>query len=233
MSEFLVIVPAFNEESSIGSVIEGINKNAPDADIVVIDDASTDKTRYIANQKGADVISHTFNLGYGGALQTGFRLAVKRGYDFVVTIDADNQHDPECIRTLVKAKLATDADMVIGSRFISGDVFNVGILKKIGIFMLSRITRFYTGVTITDPTSGYQLLSRNVYSFLARGDNYPLDYPDANIIMLLHKKRFKIVETQVKMYERRIGSSMHSGFKPVLYVIKMFLAIIMVILRRS
>lgn len=232
MSEFLIIIPAFNEEHSIGNVIDKINDTVPGAHVLVVDDASRDRTRKIARQKGVMLISHTFNLGYGGALQSGFRVAVKRSYDFAVTIDADEQHDPLYIKNLIDARRESSANVVIGSRFI-GNGYNIGVFKKIGIFVLSKITRLYTGVLITDPTSGFQLLDRSAFSFLAGEESYPLDYPDANIIMLLHKKKFRIVETRVKMFQRLDGKSMHSGLKPVLYVLKMFLAIIMVILRKT
>jgi len=206
----LVVLPAFNEEKSIGTVIREIKKSIPFADILVV--------------------NHPFNLGYGAALQTGFRFAAKRGYDRVFTLDADGQHIPSSAKSLLDAMREQDADVVIGSRFIGGG-YRVNAAKKVGIWFFSLIARIYTGINITDPTSGFQLLNRKAFSYLSEGDNYPLDYPDVNIIMVLHKRRFKIVETSVVMIENLHGKSMHSGLRPIAYVVKMFLAIIMVLVR--
>jgi hypothetical protein len=125
-----------------------------------------------------------------------------------------------------------NADVVIGSRFIEGN-YKLGTAKKIGISLFSLIAKTYTGINITDPTSGFQLLNRTAFSYLAEGDNYPLDYPDVNIIMALHKRKFIIAEAPVDMTENRYGRSMHSGIKPVFYIVKMFLAILMVLMRRT
>jgi hypothetical protein len=230
--KYLVVVPAFNEEQSIGEVLRGIKSDIPLADILVINDGSTDQTGEIAGHNGTMVISHPFNLGYGAALQTGFRFGVKNGYDFIITMDADGQHTPASAEKMIGAMKDNNADVVIGSRFIVGN-YRLGTVKKIGIRLFSWIAKTYTGMTITDPTSGFQLLNRNVFSYLAAGDNYPLDYPDVNIIMALHKRKFTIVEAPVEMTENRYGRSMHSGLKPVFYIAKMFLAIIMVLMRRT
>ncbi len=228
----LVVLPAFNEEKSVGMVIREIRNSIPFADILVVNDGSDDGTGSVIKEEGVIVVSHPFNLGYGAALQTGFRFAAKRGYDYVFTIDADGQHIPSSAKGLLSAMQEQKADVVIGSRFIGGN-YKVGLLKKIGILLFSLIAKIYTGITFTDPTSGFQLLNRKAFSYLAEGDNYPLDYPDVNIIMILHKKKFKIVETSVVMIENRYGKSMHSGLRPVAYVVRMFLAIIMVLVRRT
>ncbi|MHB8881368.1 MAG: glycosyltransferase family 2 protein [Thermodesulfovibrionales bacterium] len=233
--KYLVVVPAFNEEQSIGSVLRGIKAEVPFADILVVNDGSTDqtaRTAETAGHDGAGVISHPFNLGYGAALQTGFRYGVTHGYDFIVTMDADGQHTPSSVEQMIRVMTGNKADVVIGSRFLEG-AYPLGLAKKIGIGLFSMIARAYTGITITDPTSGFQLLNRNAFSYLAEGDNYPLDYPDVNIIMALHKRKFTIAEAAVGMTENRYGRSMHSGLKPVFYIIKMFLAIIMVLMKRA
>jgi hypothetical protein len=228
----LIIIPAYNEEENIAKVLKDIKESNPDADILVVNDGSTDKTSPIVRGKGIMLINHPFNLGYGAALQTGFRFAQRKGYDFVITIDADGQHVPSSVQNLIGAMSEQNADVVIGSRFLE-ESFKVGITKKIGIWLFSLIGKMYTGTKITDPTSGYQLLNRSAFSYLAEGDNYPLDYPDVNIIMALHKMKFKVVESPVKMKESTGNKSMHSGLKPMFYVIKMFLAIVMVWLRRK
>lgn len=227
---YLVVLPAYNEKETIATVLQETRDAFSFADMIVVDDGSEDETASIAEAAGTMVIRHPFNLGYGAALQTGFRFAVRRGYDFVVTMDADGQHIPSSIHNLVAAMAGDRADIVIGSRFINGG-YDAGLARRMGIWLFSLVARAYTGINITDPTSGFQLLNRSVFSFLAEGDNYPLDYPDVNIIMALHKRRFRIVETPVAMVPSKTGQSMHSGLSPLFYVIKMWLAIIMVLVR--
>jgi len=226
----VVIVPALNEEATIGGVIAEIKHNIPFSDILVINDGSTDRTGDIALHEGALVVNHPFNLGYGTALQTGFRFAKKKGYEYAITMDADGQHISSSAANLMQAMREENADVVIGSRFLERG-YRMGMLRKIGVTLFSIVARLYTGINITDPTSGFQLINRSAFSYLAEGDNYPLDYPDVNIIMALHQRKFKIVEAPVAMKENPAGKSMHNGFKPVFYVLKMFLAIIMVLLR--
>ncbi|WP_420265498.1 glycosyltransferase family 2 protein [Candidatus Magnetominusculus dajiuhuensis] len=232
MDKMLIIIPAFNEEKSIGAVIAKIRHAPIEADILVVSDGSTDNTAAISSRLGAHVINHAFNLGYGGALQSGFRFALNKNYDMVITMDADGQHDPSYIKNLLEAKVRDGANIVIGTRFIDSD-YNAGFFKRAVISMFSTIIRLYTGRTITDPTSGFQLMDKAVLSYLSHGDNFPLDYPDANMIMLLHKKKFRISETPVKMFNRLDGISMHSGIRPLIYMIRMLLAIVMVMLRRD
>ncbi|MFI5294193.1 MAG: glycosyltransferase family 2 protein [Thermodesulfovibrionales bacterium] len=226
----LIILPAYNEERTILKVVEEIKINIPFSDILVVDDGSTDRTGAIAAEEGVMVVHHPFNLGYGAALQTGFRFAKKRGYEYVITMDADGQHISSSATSLIRAMQEQDADVVIGSRF-TGNGYRMGPMRKIGIMLFSLVAKAFTGIRITDPTSGFQLIGRRAFSYLAEGDNYPLDYPDVNIIMALHKKEFRIVEAPVTMKENEYGKSMHNGLKPLVYVLKMCLAIIMVLVR--
>ncbi|MBI5099761.1 MAG: glycosyltransferase family 2 protein [Nitrospirae bacterium] len=232
MKRHLVIIPALNEERFIGSVISAISKVNGSIDILVVNDGSKDKTADIAGEMGAMVISHTYNLGYGAALQTGFRFAVIRGYEYVVTMDADGQHDPASIPELFKHLSTTGADVIIGSRF-SGGIYRMGFIRRIGAWIFAGVARAYTGYRFTDPTSGFQLLNLTAFSCLANEESYPLDYPDVNIILLLHKKRFKVVEAPVHMLSNVKSNTMHSGMKPFVYVIRMLLAITMILLRKE
>lgn len=229
---YLIAIPALNEEKNIGAVISGAREHAPFADILVINDGSTDLTASVAREAGASVVSLPFNLGYGAALQTAFRFAVRHGYDFIVTMDADGQHVPSSVANLRQVMERERADVVIGSRFLEGG-YKPGFLRGIGIRLFSMIARAYTKTIFTDPTSGYQILNRHAFSYLAEGDNYPLDYPDVNIIMALHKKRFRVSEAPVSMLKSPDKTSMHSGIRPLFYVMKMALAIVMVLLRRE
>ena len=226
-----MVLPAFNEAHTIGSVIREIRTSAPFADIVVINDGSTDGTAGIASAGGAMVVNLPFNLGYGAALQTGFRFGVRGGYDLIIMMDADGQHNPASVGSLIEAMREHNADVVIGSRFLQGS-YRMSVARKIGSRIFSHIARAYTGIRITDPTSGFQLLNREAFAYLAEGDNYPLDYPDVNIIMALHKRDFRIAEAPVVMTENSTGKSMHDGLRPLYYVVKMFLAIVMVLMKR-
>jgi glycosyltransferase involved in cell wall biosynthesis len=232
MLKYLVVLPAFNEEQSIGSVLAEIAADVPFADVLVINDGSGDATGKTAAKSNVMVINHPFNLGYGAALQTGFRFGVRNGYDFIIMMDADGQHTPASVENLIQVMKESGADVVIGSRFIEG-AYRMTLGRKIGSLIFSAIAQAYTGIRISDPTSGFQLLNKNAFEYLAEGDNYPLDYPDVNIIMALHKKNFRIAEAPVTMTENQTGKSMHSGMKPLIYVIKMFLAIIMVLMKRT
>jgi glycosyltransferase involved in cell wall biosynthesis len=232
LKAYLIIIPAYNEEEHIARVLDDVKESNPAADILVVNDGSSDKTSALSREKGVMVLDIPFNIGYGGAVQTGFRFAAECGYDFVITIDGDAQHEPHSVKNLIDTMQREQADVVIGSRFIEG-TYRMGTLRKIGVRLFSMVARLYTGTTFTDPTSGFQLLNQRVFSHLSQGDNYPLDYPDVNIIMALHKMRIKVVEAPVHMKEKPKGKSMHAGLRPVVYIMRMSLAIIMVLMRKE
>ncbi len=228
---YLIVIPAFNEETTIGDVILSIREKEPGMDILVVNDGSSDKTSEMAMIAGAKVIDIPYNIGYGGAIQTGFRFAVDYDYDYVITMDGDGQHDPDSIRSLIDTMERDGADVVIGSRFLEGN-YRMSLARRIGSWLFSKIANVYTGVRITDPTSGFQIYNRKAFSYLSKGDNYPLDYPDVNIIMALHRMKFQLSEAPVRMI-RKEGKSMHSGLKPFFYMLRMILAITLVILYRE
>jgi glycosyltransferase involved in cell wall biosynthesis len=231
LKSYLVVIPAYNEEKHIADVLREIRRSDFAADILVVNDGSADETSAIANREGVMVVDLPVNIGYGGAIQTGLRFATEFGYEFVVTLDGDGQHSPASVINLIETMEREKADVVIGSRFIEG-TYRMGIFRKMGVWLFSRIAFLCTGTNFTDPTSGFQLLNRRIFSYLAEGDNYPIDYPDANMIIALHKMRFKLAESPVKMKEKK-GKSMHQGLRPVYYVIRMFLAIIIIMLRKE
>lgn len=231
LKSYLIVIPAYNEEKHIADVLRDIRGTGFPADILVVNDGSADETSAIAKREGVMVLDLPVNIGYGGAIQTGFRFATEFGYEFVVTLDGDGQHSPDSVNTLIETMEREKADVVIGSRFIEG-TYRMGIFRKMGVRLFSRIAFLCTGTNFSDPTSGFQLLNRRIFSYLSDGDNYPLDYPDANMIIALHKMRFKLAEAPVRMKEKR-GKSMHQGLRPVYYVIRMLLAIIIVLLRKE
>lgn len=228
---YLIVIPAYNEEATIGDVILSIKKIKLGMDILVVNDGSSDRTSEIAKTSGAKVIDIPYNIGYGGAIQTGFRFAVDYNYDYVITMDGDGQHKPESIKSLIEVMETKKVDVVIGSRFLEGN-YSMGLARRLGSWIFSWIAKLYTGVRISDPTSGFQIYNRRVFTYLSLGDNYPLDYPDVNLIMALHRMNFQLTEAPVKMTVKE-GKSMHSGLKPLFYIFRMILAIILVLLYKE
>lgn len=228
----LVIIPAHNEEMNLPRVITALREVLPGADVVVVDDGSRDRTAAVAAGAGARVLSLANNLGYGAAVQTGFRYAIRMGYDVGIQMDADGQHDPGSVPALLAPVLRGDADVTLGSRFLGRADYPIPWPKKLGMSLFAAIASASLGRRITDPTTGFQALNRRVMRFFAV-DNYPSDYPDADAIMLLGFRGFRVVEVPVVMKARLAGTSMHTGFKTVLYVFKMFLSIGVVLLREK
>jgi glycosyltransferase involved in cell wall biosynthesis len=201
----------------------------PDFDVLVIDDASHDQTGEIARQAGARVLRAPINLGYGGAVQAGFKYAYARGYDLVVLMDADGQHDPDYVGALVEA--VGNYDLVVGSRFKGGLSYRISPVRLIGMKLFSRIASAITGQDLTDTSSGFQALTREVFSLFALG-SYPVDFPDADTLIWVARHGFKIGEVNVVMRQRVAGKSMISGIGSSLtYALKMPLAILVTILR--
>ena len=226
-----IIIPAFNEAGRIASAISGIRKFS-NADIVVVDDGSDDRTASEARAAGARVIELPFNLGYGSALQTGFKYALDRGYEFAVQMDADGQHDPMSIKTLIEPVIADEVDVVIGSRFLDKGNYKAPFVRRIGMYFFGIITSVLTGRRITDPTSGFQALNKKVMEFYASGA-YPVDYPDADVIIMLHRQGFRFKEVPVIMHNAA-KRSMHGGIlKPLYYIFKMMLSIFVTLLRKE
>jgi glycosyltransferase involved in cell wall biosynthesis len=228
----LIIIPAYNEEKGIASVIQGVRKYS-NADIVVIDDGSEDRTAERAWKAGAFVIPHPFNMGYGVAVQTGYKYASENNYDHLLHLDGDGQHHPAYIPDLFAMIENQKCDMVIGSRFLKHSEHKTGLLKTAAITLFRWIIRMITGETITDPTSGYRCMNRKVCLYFTE-DAFPNDYPDANIIIALYRRGFKVAELPVTMAPNPEGRNMHRGiFKISYYFFKVFLSIFITLLRKQ
>lgn len=226
----LIIIPAYNEAGRVGNVVRDVRDALPGADVLVVDDGSADGTADEARAAGAVVASLPVNLGYGAALQTGYKYAVRGGYDLVGQIDADGQHRAEHLVAMLDALDAGGADVVIGSRFLDRDGhYTPPAARKVGIALFSRIATTITREHISDPTSGFQVMRIPVARFFCT-NVYPSDYPDADILILLHRSGFKVREVPVQMRPSP-GQSMHSGHKSLYYVYKMFLSIFVTVLR--
>ncbi|UFS71051.1 glycosyltransferase family 2 protein [Geomonas sp. RF6] len=230
MSRILALIPAFNEGARIAGVIDTVRRAAPYCDILVVDDGSRDDTAAAARGTGATVVSHPFNMGYGVAIQTGYKYAAQHGFEFLVQIDGDGQHDPSYIPKLLEPVMERRSNFALGSRFLSSGSYEPSLARRIGMACFRRIVSFVTGTKITDSTSGYQAFDREVIKFFT-GDIFPCDYPDADMLITLHRAGFTIAEVPVRMYANSEGKSMHNGLKPFYYVFKMFLSIAVTLLR--
>ncbi len=230
----LVVVPAHNEAGRIGDVVSEIRRKAPEVDIVVIDDASQDHTGAEARATGCKVIRLPVNLGIGGAVQAGFKYAHESGYDIVVQIDGDGQHDPGFLGELIEPVLRDQADMVIGSRYFPGAEdrdYKTPITRKVGIALFSWLTTIIIGRRITDVTSGFRAINRKVLSFFAR--EYPTDFPDSEAAILVHYLGGRIQEIPVKMRLRRGGKSSTTPIKSLYYPFKVVISILATLLREK
>ncbi len=230
MSDTLVVIPAYNEERNIGKVLADIRNTIEDIDILVVNDGSSDETEKIVRAQGIGIISLPYNMGYGGALQTGFKYAVQNNYKYVIQFDADGQHDPEDIANIRTELRKGIADIIIGSRFLGGSSLKTGFLKRAAISLFRFLIKHYTKQKITDPTSG---LKRRTFSHYAAMGNYPDDFPDADILIQMIRSKYRVYEVPADMHIRDSGKSMHSGLKPIYYLVKILLCIVIVLLREK
>ncbi len=224
----LIIVPAFNESRSVGKLIRRLNRFLPDFDVLVIDDGSTDDTVHQVPPQTA-VVSLPFNLGIGGAMQTGYRYAAYHRYDIAVQVDGDGQHRPSEVLSLVEALRTQDADLVVGSRFLQPTTFHQSLPRMTGITVLSVWIRWLSGLRITDCTSGFRAVNRRVIRAYAHW--YPEDYPEPEVTLLLHRSGFKVVEIPARMRRRMYGKSSISLARGLFYVLKVGLCLLLDMVR--
>ncbi len=213
----LLIVPAFNEGNSVTQVVVRLQRAVPEADVLVIDDGSTDDTARKAMGR-AHMVSLPFNLGIGGAMQTGYRYADMHGYDFAVQVDGDGQHRPREVRRLIEELTSSDVDLVVGSRFLGVGAYQQQPARLLGGWTLRLMLRWLTGLAVTDCTSGFRAANRRVIRAFAHW--YPEDYPEPEVILLLHRAGFRIREIPVTMRQRRGGRSSIAGISGLFYVVK-------------
>lgn len=220
----LVIIPAYNESENIVNTVKEIKEKASDFDYVVINDCSSDKTLEILESNHLNYISLPVNLGIGGAVQTGYKYALEHEYDMAVQVDGDGQHDPAYLHSLEETLIKEKADMVIGSRFIKNEGFQSTFARRMGIVYFTKMIKSLTGTTITDPTSGFRLVNKDVIALFA--NDYPKDYPEPESIVALLKRKKKVIEVPVQMKERQGGVSSIKLWNSVYYMIKVSIAIL-------
>ena len=227
----VAIVPAFNEEGAVVAVIDGIRAFDPSFDVVVVDDGSTDRTAAVARERGAAVVTLPYNLGIGGAVQTGFVYAAEHGYDVAVRLDGDGQHDPTDLAALLVPIDDGTADVVTGSRFAGADgTYRPPLARRIGIVWFAKLVSALTRQRVTDTTSGFQALNRRGIVLFA--SDYPSDYPEVEATVLVHKHRLRMTEVQVHMREREHGTSSITFVRSIYYVFKVTLALFVAMVRK-
>jgi len=232
----LILIPSFNEEHNLPKVLEklhteksGLEKNGWHIDILIINDGSLDDTEKVAKEKGAHVVTLPINLGYGAALQTGFKVARDLNYDAVICMDADGQHRPEDLQKMMNVFIHEPYQVILGSRFIMNTGYKTNIFRGIGIKLFSIVLRLLCGKKIADVTTGLQLLDKRVYHLLA--EEYPHDFPDTQVLLLLSLVGYDIKEVPVIVKQRIFGTSMHSSIVSLIYPLRNSLAIIITLLR--
>ena len=227
----LIIIPAYNEQDNIVRVVENLRDNYPEYDYIVINDGSKDNTQNNLEKNNISHISLIHNLGIGGAVQTGYKYAENMKYDIAIQFDGDGQHDPAYIKDLI-SELNKGFDMVIGSRFLKSEEseFKSSAARRVGIKIISFLIRILTGKRIYDPTSGFRACNKTVISYFA--NDYPTEYPEPVSEVTALKRKLKISETPVNMYERQGGRSSIHAWKNIYYMINVTLAMILESLKR-
>jgi glycosyltransferase involved in cell wall biosynthesis len=228
----LAIVPAYNEAGMVGRVVRDIEREAPGFDVLVVDDGSTDATAAEAETAGAVVIRHPYNLGIGGAMQSGYKYALRNDYDVAIQVDGDGQHKPEYIPVMLDAlqTRSDEADMVYGSRFRGDPGYKVPIGRRVGNMIFSVVLTAITRQKITDPTSGFRMTNRSGIELFAR--DYPHDYPEVEALLMLHAHHLRIHEVHVRMNARGFGRSSIDYPRSAYYMVKVLLALFVGLFRR-
>jgi len=225
----LVIVPAFNEEGAIAQVVSAVHRYVPGTPVLVIDDCSTDGTITAARKAGADVLPLPHHLGLGGCVQAGYKLAYELGFQYVIRVDGDGQHDPCDVPRILECLKTTGCEMVIGSRFVEDNGSRTGIVRALGIHFFRLVLRPILGKPVRDPTSGFVGVNRKALNVFSR--SFPLEYPEIEALVVLQRRRFRFEEVPVKMHPRRTGRSSITARKSLYYIAHVLLGVFVNILK--
>ncbi len=227
----IAVVPAFNEERAIGGVVQELHAFDPGLEVVVVSDGSVDGTAQAAADAGAHVVQLPFNLGIGGAVQTGFRYAWEHGYELAVRCDGDGQHVASELVKVIEPVVAGAADIAVGSRFVAGNGYRSSASRRAGIRLLALIVSAIARQRVTDTTSGFQALNRRALELFAA--DYPHDYPEVEGMVMTIKHRLRLVEVPVEMREREHGRSSITALRSVYYMAKVLTALFVGLFRRN
>ncbi len=230
MSEgLLIIVPAFNEEAAIGGVVRGVGAAVPGVPVLVIDDCSIDRTIAEARAAGAEVLALPHHLGLGGCVQAGYKLAYELGYDYVIRVDGDGQHDAKDIPRMFEALRASGCQMVIGSRFIEPDGGRTSLARSLGIRFFRLVLRPILGKPVHDPTSGFVGVNRDALQVFSM--SFPLEYPEIEALVVLQRRRFRFIEVPCRMRPRTTGRSSITALKSFYYIVHVLLGVFVNVLK--
>jgi glycosyltransferase involved in cell wall biosynthesis len=227
--KLLILIPAYNEEAAVANVVKEVNLVMPGVPVLVVDDCSTDGTLLEARSAGAQVLAVPHHLGLGGCVQAGYRLAFELGYDYVIRVDGDGQHDARDIPEILEALKREDCEMVIGSRFVNGDGEHSGFLRALGVVFFRAILRPILGRTVHDPTSGFVGVNRTALGLFSR--SFPLEYPEIEALVVLQRKKFRFVEVPCRMRPRRTGRSTITPLKSLYYPVHVLLGVFVNLLK--
>jgi glycosyltransferase involved in cell wall biosynthesis len=228
--KLLILVPAFNEEGAIGGVVEAVNQTMPGTPVLVVDDCSTDGTVAIARRTGAEVLPLPHHLGLGGCVQAGYKLAYELGYEYVIRVDGDGQHDARDIPKVFDALRASGCEMVIGSRYLNGANGSTSLLRAAGIRFFRLVLRPILGKPVRDPTSGFVGVNRSALGVFSH--SFPLEYPEIEALVVLQRRRFRFVEVPCRMLPRRTGRSTITPIKSIYYIVHVLLGVFVNVLKR-
>jgi glycosyltransferase involved in cell wall biosynthesis len=226
----IAIVPAHNEEASLGSLLAELRIAEPDLAVVVINDGSTDATARVAENAGVPVVNLPFNVGIGGTVQTGYQYALEHGYEVAIQVDGDGQHDPTEIARVLEPIFDDRADLVVGTRFVSGGGYRGTRARRVGIHIFASVVSLMVGQRVSDTTSGFRAVNRKALRLFA--SQYPHDYPEVESIVLLSRHGLRMLEVPVKMRVRETGASSITALRAAYYMIKVLLALFIGLFRR-
>ncbi len=225
----LVLIPAYNEQGAVGGVVKEVRQAAPEAMVLVVDDCSNDATADVARTAGAHVLSLPHHLGLGGCVQAGYMLAHQLGYEYVIRVDGDGQHDPADIPTILDVLRETGCEMVIGSRFLNGAKGQTSLLRGLGIRFFRLVLRPILGRKVHDPTSGYVGVGRAALEVFSR--SFPLEYPEIEALVVLQRRRFRFEEVSCRFRPRRTGRSTITALKSLFFVVHVLLGVFVNVLK--
>ena len=227
--KLLILVPAYNEEGAIRGVVEAVKQVMPGTPVLVVDDCSKDSTVAQARSAGASVLPLPHHLGLGGCVQAGYKLAFELGYEFVIRVDGDGQHDARDIPRILEALRASGCEMVIGSRYVNGTNGGTSWLRAAGIRFFRTVLRPILGKSVRDPTSGFVGVNRSALAVFSR--SFPLEYPEIEALVVLQRRRFKFVEVPCHMLPRRTGRSTITPMKSIYYIVHVLLGVFVNVLK--
>jgi glycosyltransferase involved in cell wall biosynthesis len=224
--KILIIIPAFNEEGNIAKTIQEIRSLKDPFTILVVNDGSKDHTAQLAQEAGANVISLPYNLGIGGAVQTGFKYAREHQFDIAVQVDGDGQHDVTFLKNILEPLFRNEADMTIGSRFLPPYLgYRSSFVRRVGINFFAHLISLLTLYKVTDPTSGFRAYNRSMINVFAA--YYPSDFPEPEAIVVAGRYQARVKEVPVQMRKRISGNSSIRYLKTLYYMVKVTLAILL------